>query len=101
MNRLVGDTVVVAIWFQTGRPLGAALLRTPAFALFHLAPQHWFLKAPILPYYPCPSSYPELIAVRPMRDRITGADSLPPLAELVTQAANKLCLGQPCPTPNY
>ena len=36
-----------------------------------------------------------------MRDRITGACAIPPLAELVTQAANKLCLGQPCPTPNY
>jgi len=36
-----------------------------------------------------------------MRDRITGACAIPPLAELVTQAANKLCVGQPCPTPSY
>ena len=36
-----------------------------------------------------------------MRDRITGAGAIPPLAELVTQAANKLCLEQPCPTPSY
>jgi hypothetical protein len=36
-----------------------------------------------------------------MRDRITGACAIPPLAELVTQAANILCLGQPYPTPSY
>ena len=36
-----------------------------------------------------------------MCDRITGAGAIPPLAELVTQAATKLCLGQPCPTPSY
>ena len=28
-----------------------------------------------------------------MRDRITGACVIPPLAELVTQSANTLCLG--------
>jgi len=36
-----------------------------------------------------------------VRDRITGACAIPPLAELVTQAANILCLGQPYPTPSY
>ncbi len=36
-----------------------------------------------------------------MRDRITGTGAIPPLADLVTQAANKLCLNQPCPTPRY
>ena len=36
-----------------------------------------------------------------MRDRITGAGTIPPLAELVTQAAAKLCLGQPCPAPSF
>ena len=36
-----------------------------------------------------------------MRDRITGAGTFPPLAELVTQAATKLSLGQPCPAPSF
>lgn len=36
-----------------------------------------------------------------LRDRITGDDAVPPLAELVTQAANQLSLGQPCPTPSF
>jgi len=36
-----------------------------------------------------------------LRDRITGTYAIPPLAELVTQAANKLGLGQPCSTPSY
>jgi len=36
-----------------------------------------------------------------MRDRITGAGTFPPLAELVTQAATILSLGQPCPAPSF
>lgn len=36
-----------------------------------------------------------------MRDRITGACAIPPLAELVTQTANLLCLRQACPTPSF
>jgi len=36
-----------------------------------------------------------------MRDRITGAGTIPPLAELITQAAAKLSLEQPCPAPSF
>ena len=36
-----------------------------------------------------------------LRDRITGACAIPPLAELVTQAANSLSLGQTCPAPSF
>jgi len=36
-----------------------------------------------------------------MRDRITGAGTIPSLAELVTQAANSLGLGQACPAPSF
>ncbi len=36
-----------------------------------------------------------------LHDRITGAGAIPPLAELVTQAAHSLCLGQACPTPSF
>ena len=36
-----------------------------------------------------------------LHDRITEACVMPPLAELVTQTAYELCLGQPCHTPNY
>lgn len=36
-----------------------------------------------------------------MRDRITGAGVIPPLAELVTLAANSLGLGRACPTPSF
>ena len=36
-----------------------------------------------------------------LRDRITGAHAIPPLAQLVTQAANELNLGQSCPTPSF
>lgn len=36
-----------------------------------------------------------------IRDRITGAGAIPPLAELVTQAANSLGLGQAGPAPSF
>jgi len=36
-----------------------------------------------------------------LRDRITGVGAIPPLAELVTQAANSLGLGQTCPAPSF
>jgi len=36
-----------------------------------------------------------------LHDRITRDGAIPPLAKLVTQAANELCLGKPCPTPSY
>ncbi len=36
-----------------------------------------------------------------LRDRITGAGTIPPLAELLTQAAQVLGLGHPCPVPGY
>jgi len=36
-----------------------------------------------------------------LHDRITGAGAIPPLAELVTQAANSLGLTQSCPTPSF
>jgi hypothetical protein len=36
-----------------------------------------------------------------MRDRITGDCAIPPLSELVTQAANSLGLGQTSPAPSF
>jgi hypothetical protein len=36
-----------------------------------------------------------------LHDRITGAGAIPPLADLVTQAAHLLCLGQARPTPSF
>jgi len=36
-----------------------------------------------------------------LRDRITGAGAIPPFADLVTQAANSLCLRQAYPTPSF
>jgi hypothetical protein len=36
-----------------------------------------------------------------LHDRISGACAISPLAELVSQAANELGLGQPCPTPSF
>ncbi len=36
-----------------------------------------------------------------LRDRITGDCAIPPLAELVTQTANLLCLRPPYPTPSF
>ncbi|MFZ5911540.1 MAG: hypothetical protein ACOYYU_16120 [Chloroflexota bacterium] len=36
-----------------------------------------------------------------LRDRLTGAGAIPPLADLVAQAANSLCLRQAYPTPGF
>jgi len=36
-----------------------------------------------------------------LRDRITGADDIPPLTDLVIQAAHSLCLRKAYPTPNF